>query len=717
MPDRIGVSQQGAVAVVQIDNPPVNALGRDVAAELAAAVRRLASDASVEALVVLGAGKTFVAGADLKDLEAAAWTGAEPPDFHELLALVEDCPKPVVMAIHGTALGGGLELAMAGHYRIASAAARLGLPEVNLGIVPGAEGTQRLPRLVGAQKAVEMCVSGRPIDAGDARRSGLVDAVVDGDLAHAAVAFARDAVRRGAPHPKSREREVMPAATAERAAILQQGRDTARRTRRNQEAPLAVLEALEAAASLPFAEGCRRERELSLASVRSEQGRALVHAFFAERGVSRVPGLPREAAAEAPRAVAVVGAGTMGAGIAMACANAGLEVSLSDVDAAAVERGLATIRRNYQSSIDRGRLSAESVAERLGRIRASVGYDGCEGAGLVIEAVFESLELKKRVFGEIDRRAPAGCVLASNTSTLDIDAIASATRRPEAVVGLHFFSPAHVMRLVEIVRGRATSPDVLKAALALAKRLGKVGVVVRNAAGFVGNRMMFPYMYEAQFLAEEGATPERIDRLLTDWGMAMGIFAVDDMGGLDVAWRIRKELGQFEEPGARRPLVADRLVELGRLGQKAGRGWFRYGDDRKPIPDPEVVELIETVAKDAGIRRRDISDAEILERTLYALVNEGARALDEGVAQRAADIDVIYLTGYGFPGYRGGPMFYADSVGLGVIHERVAALHREHGERWAPAPLLSRLAAAGSSFRAHDKALEAAEPAPLRAAP
>jgi 3-hydroxyacyl-CoA dehydrogenase len=308
-------------------------------------------------------------------------------------------------------------------------------------------------------------------------------------------------------------------------------------------------------------------------------------------------------------------------------------------------------------------------------------------------------------------------VLASNTSTLDIDAIASATRRPEAVVGLHFFSPAHVMRLVEIVRGRATSPDVLKAALALAKRLGKVGVVVRNAAGFVGNRMMFPYMYEAQFLAEEGATPERIDRLLTDWGMAMGIFAVDDMGGLDVAWRIRKELGQFEEPGARRPLVADRLVELGRLGQKAGRGWFRYGDDRKPIPDPEVVELIETVATSAGIRRREVSDSEILERTLYALVNEGARALDEGVAQRAADIDVIYLTGYGFPGYRGGPMFYADSVGLGVIHERVAALHREHGERWAPAPLLSRLAAAGSSFRAHDKALEAAEPAPLRAAP
>jgi 3-hydroxyacyl-CoA dehydrogenase len=710
MPDSIGVTSTDGVAVVQIDNPPVNALSRPVAAELTAALRSLVGDTNVAAIVVLGAGKTFVAGADVKDLEAAAWSGADPPDFHELLACVEDCPKPVVMAIHGTALGGGLELAMAAHYRVAARDARLGLPEVNLGIVPGAEGTQRLPRLVGLAKAVAMCVSGKPIDAEDAHRSGLVDAVVAGDLRNAAVAFARDAVGRGGPHQRTRERRLLPERAEERAALLEQGRETARRTRRQQTAPLAVLDALEAAA-LPFAEGSRRERELSLASVRSQQGRALVHAFFAERGVARVPGLPRELRSAELQRAAVVGAGTMGAGIAMACANAGLDVSLGDVDAASLERALATIRRNYQSSLDRGRLSAEAVAERLARIRPVLGYEGCASAELVIEAVFESLELKRRVFAEIDRLAPPGAVLASNTSTLDIDAIASATRRPEVVLGLHFFSPAHVMRLVEIVRGRATSTDVLGAALGLAKRLGKVGVVVRNATGFVGNRMMFPYMYEAQFLAEEGATPERIDGVLTDWGMAMGIFAVDDLGGLDVAWRIRRELHQFDEPGARRPLVADRLVELGRLGQKAGRGWFRYAEDRKPIPDPEVVELIESVARSAGIPRRDVSDAEIRERALYALVNEGARVLDEGIALRAADIDVIYLAGYGFPGYRGGPMFYADSVGLGAIHERVSALHREHGARWAPAPLLARLAAAGSSFREHDAVLEAARAA------
>ena len=711
MPDPVTVAIEGRIAVLQIDNPPVNALSRDVAQALAAALRHVGEASAVDAVVVRGAGKTFVAGADIKDLEAAAWTGADPPDFHELLALVEDCPKPVVMAIHGTALGGGLELAMAAHYRIASPTARLGLPEVNLGIVPGAEGTQRLPRLVGLAKAIEMCVSGKPIDAQDARSCGLVDAIVEDDLTEGAVAFASDAIRRGGAHSRTRDREVAPESPEERSTVLERGRESARKTRRNQTAPIAVLEALEASA-LSFEEGRRRERGLSLASVGSEQGRALVHAFFAERGVARVPGLPATDRAGELRRAAVVGAGTMGAGIAMACANAGLEVSLGDVDTAAVERGLAAIRRNYQSSVDRGRLTPVAVAERLARIQPLVGFDGCSSAELVIEAVFESLELKKTVFTEIDRRAPAGCVLASNTSTLDIDQIASATKRPEAVVGLHFFSPAHVMRLVEIVRGRATSSEVLATSQGLAKRLGKVGVVVRNATGFVGNRMMFPYMYEAHFLAEEGATPERIDRVLTDWGMAMGIFAVDDLGGLDVAWRIRRELGQFTEPGARRPLVADKLVEMGRLGQKTGRGWFRYGDDRKPIPDPEVVELIEAVAMGAGIRRREIGDAEIRERTLYALVNEGARVLDEGIALRAADIDVIYLTGYGFPGYRGGPMFYADSVGLAAVLERVEALHREHGPRWAPAPLLSRLAAAGSSFREHDASRAAAEVPP-----
>jgi 3-hydroxyacyl-CoA dehydrogenase len=399
----------------------------------------------------------------------------------------------------------------------------------------------------------------------------------------------------------------------------------------------------------------------------------------------------------------------MGAGIAMACANAGLRVTLSDVGPEAVDRGLATIQRSYESSVARGRLTAEAARERRGLIQPRAGYDGCEAADLIIEAVFENMALKRQVFAEIDRRARPDCVLATNTSTLDIDQIAAATSRPASVVGLHFFSPANVMRLVEIIRGDRTGTGVLATALAFAKRLGKVGVVVRNGPGFAGNRMMFPYMYEAQFLAEEGATPEQVDRVLTDWGMAMGIFAVDDMGGLDVAWRIRQELHQFESPGARKPLAADKLVEMGRLGQKTGKGWFRYGDDRKPIPDPEVVDLIESVASSAGIRRRPISDEEIIERTVYALINEGARVLEEGVASRAADIDVIYLTGYGFPAFRGGPMFYADTIGLAAVHDRIAAFHRELGPRWKPAPLLARLAREGSTFRQFDAMPKAIE--------
>ncbi len=703
MSGSVSVETEDGVAVVRIDSPPVNALDAAVRAELAARLQGQAAAPEVLAVVITGAGRTFVAGADIRELEAAVWDHSrEPPDLHDLLRRVEDCVKPVVMALNGTTLGGGLELAMAGHYRVAAETARLGLPEVNLGIIPGAEGTQRLPRLVGVAKALDLCLSGRPIDAAEALASGLVDAVSGGDCVSAAVAFAREVARRGPPHPRTRERADRLGDAATTAPLLEAGREQARRTRRHQSAPLRAVEAIAAAAALDFEAGCRRERELSLACVRSAEARAMVHAFLAERGVGRVPGLSRSAAAPEVATVAIVGAGTMGAGIAMACANAGLAVSLGDVSAAALERGLSTIRTSYQRSVERGRLTADAALERLSRIRPGVGYEGCATADLVIEAVFEDLALKKQVFGEIERRAPPGAVLATNTSTLDVDAIAAATRRPASVVGLHFFSPAQVMRLVEIVRGTATADETLAGALAVAKRLGKVGVVVRNGPGFVGNRMMFPYMYEAQFLAEEGATPERVDHVLTDWGMAMGIFAVDDLGGLDVAWRIRRELHQFEEPGARKPLVADRLVESGRLGQKSGAGWYRYGDDRRPVPDAGVVKLIEEVASAAGIRRRSISDEEILERTLYALVNEGARVLEDGVALRAADIDVIYLTGYGFPAFRGGPMFHADSVGLATVHERLAALEREHGPRFRPSPLLARLAREGSTFRAFD---------------
>jgi 3-hydroxyacyl-CoA dehydrogenase len=706
----VTVSLRDGVAMIVIDNPPVNALDLEVRTALAAALTNLAEDETVAAALITGTGRTFVAGADIRELERAVWDHAvEPPDFHELLRLVEDFSRPLVMALNGTALGGGLELAMAGHYRVAAPGARLGMPEVNLGIIPGAEGTQRLTRLVGVEKALEMCLSGKPIDAEEAARFGLVDLVIEDDFLAGALAFARGVARHGPPHPRTRARTDKLGDPAALEGLLVAAREKALKTRRHQTAPVAAIEAIAAAATLPFEEGCRREHALSLACVRSEQARAMVHGFFAERDAGRGVPTSNGGGATEIHEVAVVGAGTMGTGIAMACANAGLRVSLADTAPEALERGLATIRRSYQSSMERGRLTAGAMTERLARIRGVLGYEGIASADLVIEAVFESLALKKEVFAEIARRARPGSVLASNTSTLDVDQLAAAAGRAESVVGLHFFSPAQVMRLVEIVRGQATSPSVLRAVLQLTKRLSKVGVVVRNGPGFVGNRMMFPYMYEAQFLAEEGASPEQVDRVLTDWGMAMGIFAVDDMGGLDVAWRIRKELRQFEEPGSRKPLVADRLVELGYLGQKAGRGWYRYADDRKPLPDPDVLKLIESVAREHEIERRSISDEEILERTVYALVNEGARVLEAGIARRAADIDVIYLTGYGFPAFRGGPMFFADSVGLRQVHERVASFHRELGPRFEPSPLLARLAREGSSFREHDARLEAAE--------
>jgi 3-hydroxyacyl-CoA dehydrogenase len=699
----VAAAGQPTVAVIRIDNPPVNALSPDVLEGLERAVATANADLATDALVVIGAGRTFVAGADIKGLEQLVW-GAQggAPDMHDRLRQVEECRVPVVMALHGTALGGGLELAMAGHYRVALASAQLGQPEVNLGIIPGAEGTQRLPRLVGIEAAIRLCVSGKPIKASEALSLGLLDRVVEGDLELAAVTFARECVMQGGHPLKTRDKSERLQCGRPLAELVAAGLDLARRTRRHETAPLRAVAAIEAAARLPFEEGCRRERELFLECAASDQAKALIHAFFAERGVAKVPGIDRDTAVRAVTTVAIVGAGTMGGGIAMACANAGLPVILSDTDSAALDRGMATIRRNYQISVSRGRSTPALVEERLGRIRPQTGYTGFEQADLIVEAVFENLTLKTEVLGALDAIARPGCVLATNTSTLDIDVLAGATNRPQDVIGLHFFSPANVMRLVEIVRGARTSAGTVATALALAKRLGKVGVVVNNGPGFVGNRMMFPYMYEAQFLVEDGATPAQVDAALTDWGMAMGIFAVDDMAGLDVAWRVREELGQFTEPGARKPLVSEALVRLGRLGQKAGAGWYRYDGDRTPISDPDVVALIERTTREAGIARRPIGTDEILERTLYALINEGARVLDGGFALRAADIDVIYLNGYGFPSFRGGPMFFADTVGLAAIHDRVTAFHRDLGARWEPAPLLARLAAEGRTFRQFD---------------
>ncbi len=703
-PKPVSLRLDGPVAIVLIDNPPVNALSAGVPEGLAAAFDAVARQESLDAVIVLGAGRTFVAGADINELERAAWDPqATLPEMHPLLQQIEDSRTPVVMALHGTVLGGGLELAMAGHYRVAVSGTRLGQPEVNLGIIPGAEGTQRLPRLVGVDRAIDLCVSGKPIAAADALAAGLIDAVVEGDLLTAAKQFAQRIAAQGGPHPRTRERTAALGSPAMNERVFQAARAAAPQARRHQVAPLAAIAAIEAATTLPFAAGCRRERELFAECVRSEPCKALVHAFLAERGVSKVAGVPDASEATPIGKVAIVGAGTMGGGIAMACANAGLGVTLIDVNRERVDAGLAGIRRNYQGSVSRGRLTAEAAEARIATIGGHVGYDGIAEADLVVEAVFEDFALKTQIFAELDRAARPGSVIATNTSTLDVDALAAVTGRPESVVGLHFFSPAHVMRLLEVVRAAATAPQVLATVLAFAKRLGKVAVVVRNGVGFAGNRMLFPYMYEAQFLVEDGATPQQVDRALTEWGMAMGIFAVDDLGGLDVAWRIRRELRQFEDPALRKPLVADTLVARGRLGQKAGRGWYRYESDRKPLVDPEVDAIIEQVTADAGIARRAWSDAEIVERTVLALVNEGARVLADGVAARAADLDVIYVNGYGFPAFRGGPMFYADRIGLAEVYRRISGFHQQFGARWRPAPLLESLARDGSTFREFDR--------------
>jgi 3-hydroxyacyl-CoA dehydrogenase len=691
------------VAVIQVNNPPVNALSAGVPAGIASAIEAAEADANVQAIVLRGAGKTFVAGADIKQLEEMAW-GKSPgaPNLHQLLQRIEDCSKPVVMAIHGTALGGGLELAMAGHYRVAVQDAQFGQPEVSLGIIPGAEGTQRLPRLAGVEKAIEHCVSGKPTKAPEALAAGIIDEIVQGDLTREAALFARRMAKQGPPYRKTRELAAQLKGPGSLEDALAAGREQARKTKRNLIAPLKAVEAIAAAALLPFDQGCARERQLFQECVESDQCRALIHSFFAERGVSKLPGIGKETPVLPLDRIAVVGAGTMGGGIAMACANAGIPVLLKETRQDALDAGMAAIQRNYDVSVKRGRFSPEDVAARIARIHPQLDYAGFDAADLVIEAVFENMELKKQVFRELETRTKPECILASNTSTLDIDEIASVTQRPDNVLGLHFFSPANVMRLLEIVRGRSTKKEAIATALALAKRLSKVGVVVGNCPGFVGNRMMFPYMYETQFLVEEGATPQQVDAALTRFGMAMGMFEVDDMASIDIAWRVRRELRHFSDPGARRPLVADKLCEMGRLGQKTGRGWYLYGEDRKPLPDPEVLSLIRASAREAGIAQREFTDEEIIERALYGLINEGARILEEGFAQRAADIDVIYINGYGFPSWRGGPMFYAGVVGLRRICERICQFEREHGARWKPAFLLLRLAAENKGFREYD---------------
>src|SRR5580692_867407 len=697
MSDLVSFSNDGGIGVITITNPPVNALSPGVPEGILAAVTAAQTDDSVKALVLIGSGRTFIAGADIR--EFGRITSGERKDkfsLIELMLAMEDSTKPLVCAIHGTAFGGGLEVAMGAHYRVAVSGAQVGQPEVKLGIIPGAAGTQRLPRLAGVAKAVEMCTTGNPVKAAEALQFGIVDRIIEGDLLAGAIAFAREVAAKSAP--KTRERNEKLGTPADNAPIFSAARETVTKKQRGLLAPVAAITAIEAATTLPFAEGCQVEQKLFIECLFSDQSKALIHVFFSEREVSKIPDVPKETPLIPIKSAAVVGAGTMGGGIAMVLANAGIPVLLKDADQAALDRGLATIQSNYANSVKRGRFTPQDAEERFKRITPTLSYDDFAKVDLIIEAVFEGMALKKEVFKELDRVCKPGAILASNTSTLNIDEIASATARPASVIGTHFFSPANVMRLLEIVRGKATSKEVIATCMQLSKSLGKIGVLVGNCRGFVGNRMFGPYRREAQFLVEEGASIAAVDKALADFGMALGPLATGDLAGLDVGWRIRKEYRHLEKPGIRQPFVEDNLCELGRFGQKTGAGWYQYDEQRRAMPDPVVDDLIRKWVTAAGIPQRQISAEEIVDRCLYALVNEGARILEEGFALRASDIDIIYLSGYGFPAYRGGPMWDADTVGLKRVYARISEFHRQHGEIWQPAPLLARLAEQGKTF-------------------
>ncbi len=706
MSDLVQLSKVGDIAVITINNPPVNALSPGVPEGIEKAIAEIEKDPNVRAAVMIGGGRTFIAGADINMFVQMTSGKGGRINLLPTLLKIEDCSKPVVVAIHGNALGGGLEVAQACHYRVASAGAKVGQPEVNLGIIPGAGGTQRLPRLAGIAKAVEMCTIGKNIKASEAVEAGIINKLIEGDLLAGAVAFAREVA--GKPAPKTRERNEKLGTPETNAPIFAAARDTVRKKQRGLPAPMAAIDGIEAATKLPFEEGCEEEARLFDKCLYSDESKALIHVFFAEREVAKIPDVPKDTPVIPVNSIAIVGAGTMGGGIAMVCANAGIPVLLKDMDQAALDRGIANIQKNYATSVKRGRFTQEFVDERMKMIKPTLSYDDFAGADLVIEAVFESMVLKKDVFAELDRVCKRGAILASNTSTLNIDEIAATTSRPESVIGTHFFSPANVMRLLELVRGKKSSKEVIATCMQLAKKIGKVAVLVGNCRGFVGNRMFLPYIREAQFLVEEGASPEAVDAALTKWGMAMGPLAVGDLGGLDVAWRIRKEFKHLEKPGARQPYVEDKLCEMGRFGQKTGSGWYTYDADRRATPNPEVAKLVKKWTSEAGTPQRQVSAEEIVEREVYGLINEGARILEEGYALRAGDIDVIYLNGYGFPGFRGGPMWYADTVGVKKVYDRVCEFHKQHGILWEPAPLLKKLAETGGKFAEFERKAVAA---------
>jgi 3-hydroxyacyl-CoA dehydrogenase len=680
----VDLRRDGDVVVVTADNPPVNALKHELRGGLTEALAQACDDDAVRAVVIACAGRTFFAGADITEF------GKPPqaPSLHDVIAAIEAMPKPVVAALHGTALGGGFELALACHFRVAVPGARLGLPEVKLGLLPGAGGTQRLPRLVGPEKALQMIVTGEPIGAAEAREDGIIDEIVDGDLTAAAIDFARRVVREGRPLRLVRDREEKLVGEG-----FADAAETLTRRLRGREAPAACVEAVRNAIVMPFDEGLRRESELFHKLVAGDQSKAQRHIFFAEREAAKVPGIPEGTKLRPIASGAVIGAGTMGGGIAMCFANAGIPVTIVETGRDLLQKGLDRVAANYRTTVSRGGLAADEMERRMGLITGATDLEAVGSADVVIEAVFEEMDLKKRVFSDLDHLAKPNALLATNTSTLDVDEIAQATKRPQDVLGTHFFSPANVMRLLEIVRGAATSPDKLATAVTLGRRLGKVPVTVGVCYGFVGNRMLARRSVETERLLLEGALPQEVDAAVTGFGFPMGPCAMMDLAGLDVGWRIRQGRGEHA-------LIEDALCQSGHYGQKTGKGYFRYeAGSRSPLPDPEVEKIILDTSSRLGINRRPIGEEEIVERMILPMINEGARILDEGIATRPGDIDVIWVYGYGWPVWRGGPMYYADRLGLAHIRDRLTFYaDRSRDETLRPAPLIRRLAAEGRGF-------------------
>jgi len=684
---------KGSIAVITLNNPPVNGLGHATRSGIFEGLKKALADKSVKAIVITGAGKAFSGGADIKEFNTPK-SSAEPT-LHTVIAALEAAEKPVVAAVHSVAMGGGLELALGCHYRVASPKAQIALPEVKLGLLPGAGGTQRLPRLVGLETALNMIVSGNPVPSEKLAGTKLFDQMIEGELMTGALAFAAK-VADQRPLPRVRDIKID---YPNHEAFFQFARNSVGAVAKNFPAPRKCVDCVAAAASMKFEDGLRFERENFMTLVQTTESKALRHFFFAERAASKIPDVPEDTPKRPVNSAAIVGAGTMGGGIAMNFANAGIPVTLLEMKQEALAKGLATIRRNYENTMKRGRLKPEQVEQRMGLITGTLSYGDIKNADIAIEAVFEDMTVKETVFKTLDATMKTGAIIATNTSTLDVNKIAAFTKRPQDVIGTHFFSPANVMKLLEIVRGANTAKDVLATTMALAKKLNKTGVVSGVCDGFIGNRMIEQYSRQAGFLLEEGCLPEQVDQAIERFGFAMGPFRMIDMAGNDIGWAIRKRR-YVEQPEMKYSKTADLLCEMGRYGQKTSAGWYDYKPgDRKPYPSQLVNDMIVKHSKDIGVERRKIPDQEIVERLVYALVNEAAYLLEEGIAQRASDVDMVYLTGYGFPLHRGGPMFYADTVGLfNVVTAMEKYARGRHGDFWKPAPLLARLAAEGKTF-------------------